>query len=290
MGDVDMYRVLVFAFAAVCASAVGAATLPHGGGLTQPPAESDGAQLAAPGPAASLDPMDASVGHAMWDPLGEGCVDGGNWDDPFPSQKGARAPAFCVPQPCARVLTTEELAYDVLGRPLRPGEWDTYYARYAQACRHEAIWPGWAPVDTAPILSALALLGGAPVDLVMATSDQEIALTAPFDVVGTSAVSPISDVVPGSSGSRRPDWWPPDGFPGGEWPAAPSRQRDDLNGPGGGGGPADEPQPGDGNWPTPSHEVVDRPDLTPIPLPPTLVLLATALVVPAGARRLHRRG
>ena len=221
--------------------------------------------------------MDASVGHAMWDPLGQGCVDGGDWDDPFPSQKGARAPAFCIPQPCARALTTEELAHEVLGRPLRPGEWDTYYARYAQACRHEAIWPGWAPVDTAPILSGLALLGGAPFDLVMATSDQETALTTLF-------------VVPGSSGSRRPEWWPPDGFPGEEWPSAPSKQHQDRNGPGDGGGPADEPQPGGGNWPAPPDEVVDRPELTPIPLPPTLVLLAAALVVPAGARRLQRRG
>ena len=222
--------------------------------------------------------MDASAGHAMWDPLGQGCVDGGDWDDPFPSEKGARAPAFCVPQPCARALTPEELAFEVLGRPLRPGEWDTYYARYAQACRHEAIWPGWSPIDPAPVLAALALLDGAQVDLVMATSDGETALIAQLDGVGTSATSPGS-VVGSLPRSSRPI---------GDWPYAPSDQPDDRK-TGGDDGAADKPGPGDGDWPTPPDEVVDGPDLTPVPLPPTLILLAAALMVPVGARRLQRR-
>ena len=89
-----------------------------------------------------LHPMHRDAGHAMWDPLGGGCVDGGGSEDPFPTGKGdLRPPPFCIPQPCARALTPQELARSVIGRPLRRGEWDTYMGRLAKACRHEAIWP-----------------------------------------------------------------------------------------------------------------------------------------------------
>ncbi len=95
-----------------------------------------------PEPVPGLDPLDRSAGHAMWDPIGGGCVDGGDPDEPFPSGKAdVRAPAFCLPQPCARILTPDELAREVLGRALRPDEWDAYVSRYAEACRHEAVWP-----------------------------------------------------------------------------------------------------------------------------------------------------
>ena len=91
---------------------------------------------AIPGRGGAAGPLDRSGGHAMWDPLGGGCVDGGGADDPFPAGKGdMRAPPFCLPQPCARSLTRDELARDVVGRPLRPGEWDRYVSRYAEACR-----------------------------------------------------------------------------------------------------------------------------------------------------------
>ena len=78
----------------------------------------------------------AVVGESqMWDPTGEGCVDGGSWDDPFPGGKGdMRAPAFCVARPCLRMLSPDELARDVFGRPLEPGDWPVYLSRYRNSC------------------------------------------------------------------------------------------------------------------------------------------------------------
>lgn len=76
---------------------------------------------------------------AVMDPMGTGCIDGGGYDDPFPSSKGIRAPAFCLPRPCDRALTRTELGYDVIGRDAEDWEWDTYYSRYAEICRAEAL-------------------------------------------------------------------------------------------------------------------------------------------------------
>jgi hypothetical protein len=78
----------------------------------------------------------AVVGESqMWDPTGEACVDGGSWDDPFPGGKGdMRAPAFCVARPCLRMLSPDELARDVFGRPLEPGDWPVYLSRYRNSC------------------------------------------------------------------------------------------------------------------------------------------------------------
>lgn len=77
----------------------------------------------------------AEVGESqMWDPTGEGCVDGGSWEDPFPGGKGdVRAPAFCVARPCLRMLSPDELARDVFGRPLEPGDWPVYLSRYRKS-------------------------------------------------------------------------------------------------------------------------------------------------------------
>lgn len=117
------------------------------------------------GPTGPADPLDRSAGHAMWDPLGGGCVDGGGLDDPFPAGKGdGRAPPFCLPRPCARQLAPDELAFQVLGRPLREGEWETYSTRYAEACRHEAVWPEEAP---APALVASSTDVGLDVDEIL---------------------------------------------------------------------------------------------------------------------------
>jgi hypothetical protein len=80
-------------------------------------------------------PMSDADGHWMWDALGQGCVDGGGWDDPFPEGKGdLRGAAFCIPQPCTRMLTRAELARDVLGRELEPGEYAVYLGRLARTC------------------------------------------------------------------------------------------------------------------------------------------------------------
>ncbi len=167
MSSVHLVLTLVLAAAAAPA---GAATIPAEAPATaldapHPPAETvvatptfdqavPIAALRHAAPGAEPDPFDRSAFHAMWDPLGGGCIDGGSADEPFPSGKGdLRAAAFCLPQPCARSLTPEELARDVLGRALRPGEWDTYVSRYAEACRHEAVWPQEVP---APDWMALA--------------------------------------------------------------------------------------------------------------------------------------
>ena len=89
-----------------------------------------------------LHPLDASQGHAMWDPLGGGCIDGGGWDDPFPGGKGVTlSPPFCLSQPCMRPLERQELSRDVVGWPAQEVEWQTYRARHAQACGGVADWP-----------------------------------------------------------------------------------------------------------------------------------------------------
>ena len=80
-------------------------------------------------------PMAVVGDSQMWDPTGEGCVDGGSWEDPFPGGKGdMRPPAFCVARPCLRMLSPDELARDVFGRPLQPGDWPVYLSRYRNSC------------------------------------------------------------------------------------------------------------------------------------------------------------
>ncbi len=101
----------------------------------------------------AADPLDRRHGHAMFDPLGTGCIDGGGVDDPFPSGKGdMRVAAFCIPQPCARPLSEQELARDVLGRALREDEYATYLVRLAAACSELAF--------LADDLDAFALVAG----------------------------------------------------------------------------------------------------------------------------------
>jgi hypothetical protein len=89
-------------------------------------------------------------GLAQMDPIGTGCIDGGGYDDPFPSSKGVRAPAFCLPDPCKAALSREQLGRDILGRTIENWEWDAYYSRYAKFCRAEAVVPrGSGSIPTA---------------------------------------------------------------------------------------------------------------------------------------------
>lgn len=80
-------------------------------------------------------PMNAARGNLVWDASGTGCIDGGGWEDPLPGVKGEfRTPVFCIPQPCVGLLTHEDLARDVYGRPLEEGEYATYLDRLGETC------------------------------------------------------------------------------------------------------------------------------------------------------------
>ncbi len=192
------------------------------------------------------DPLDASTGHAMWDPLGAGCIDGGGEDDPFPVGKGAlRAAPFCLAQPCARSLTEEELSFQVVGRPLRPGEWDTYVTRYAEACRQDAVWPVERPVP-----EWVALVGD---------DEPNAADPVPAGPV-TASLSPGGGGRPVAGGGT-----------GGPLTSAflprprDDRPRDDLPPPP---GSLDDPRP---------EKVFPEPPPPVVPLPPALPLFAAAL-------------
>ncbi len=83
-----------------------------------------------------------------------------------------RMPRTCLPEPCARALTREELSNltgTQMSLPRFEKEWDDYYARYADACRKEVVpfgrptfkappWPTtpnlfWTPLLTPPIVT-----------------------------------------------------------------------------------------------------------------------------------------
>lgn len=102
-------------------------------------------------------------GGAAWDPLGAGCIDMAEpaaW-----TPEGVRDPAagtFCLANPCERLLTADEMEDVVLGRPVRPEEWDIYTVRQARECASELAWneelirpaltdpESWAEYRTAP--------------------------------------------------------------------------------------------------------------------------------------------
>ena len=271
-----------------------------------PPVRPVPAAFAAVSPADVAGPMDPSAGHAMWDPLGRGCIDGGGWSEPFPGAKGApRSAAFCIPQPCIRALTREELARDVLGRPLREDEWDTYISRYADACRSEAIVPVPdaepeverlltslrlistlfdAPLTVQPQSYSLAEVGGAgdvfPQSPLIRPVDHRVPLIPQLWPAGVGSGDVGGAGAPGSGGQGSGS---ADGatFPttGGNFGHSPSGPRDDE--------PNARPEGRDGNpdgkAPQPPRTPVEQP--TPVPLPPTMPLLLAAMAVPALFRR-----
>lgn len=92
------------------------------------------------------------------DPLGYECVpsmyleegDDGTAAIAFSLTGKSRLPRTCLPEPCARALTPQELS-QLTGTEMIlarfSGEWDDYYARYADHCRREVTFP---PVTDTP--------------------------------------------------------------------------------------------------------------------------------------------
>ena len=204
------------------------------------------------------------------DPIGTGCIDGGGYDDPFPSSKGDRAPAFCVFNPCDRALTRVELSRDIIGREVETWEWDAYYSRYAEICRADAVnrdTPSgpvtaeafWAPL-LAPPVSAYLGAGARP------------GLSTPF-----------SNPNAGSGGGSLPGgggFIPIGGSGGGSGGASPDSGGGTT--PGGGGSSGGGGTGGDGGSGGPG---------TPppvIPLPATWALLLSALAAAATSGKARR--
>ena len=126
--------------------------------------------------------MSDAEGNWMWDAVGGGCVDGGGWEDPFPGGKGdIRSAAFCVPQPCVRLMSPDELARDVLGRELDDGEYATYLHRLEEACGELPA----SPVDDAAGLGLGDMLELASFEMVDALSTDGAEI---YDYLPASAV------------------------------------------------------------------------------------------------------
>lgn len=84
------------------------------------------------------------------DPLGYECVPSRYFDDnpdgsapiAFSIAKKTRLPRTCLPDPCARALTKQELSNITGTEPILASfssEWDDYYSRYADACVREIV-------------------------------------------------------------------------------------------------------------------------------------------------------
>lgn len=84
------------------------------------------------------------------DPLGYRCVPSVYFDDQpdgspavaFSVSGKTRLPRTCLPDPCARALTREELSAITGTEPMLArfhDEWDDYYSRYADHCRREIV-------------------------------------------------------------------------------------------------------------------------------------------------------
>ena len=66
--------------------------------------------------------------------------------------KGAILPQTCLPEPCRRQISEQELAM-LMGRPPRAADWDGYVARYAEYCVAET-GGAWYPGAVADISDA----------------------------------------------------------------------------------------------------------------------------------------
>ncbi|MFZ3583345.1 hypothetical protein ACOI1H_14390 [Loktanella sp. DJP18] len=210
------------------------------------------------------------------DPLGTGCIDGGGYDDPFPSSKGVRAPAFCLPHPCDEALTRTELGRDILGREVADWEWDTYYSRYAEFCRAEAVVPRgdaapsgnavadfWAPILAPPVLAYLpAGPGRSGIAPSAGSGGGGIPFIPTIPIGGGPPPDTGDGTSPGGGGSPNPGG---DGGPN----------------PGGGG----SPNPGGGGGTNPGGDGGIPPV---VPLPMTAWLLLSGLLALTGLRRRSR--
>lgn len=84
------------------------------------------------------------------DPLGYRCIPSEYFDDApdgsaavaFSLSGKTRLPRTCLPDPCARALTPQELSQITGTEPILArftDEWDDYYSRYADHCRREIV-------------------------------------------------------------------------------------------------------------------------------------------------------
>ncbi len=216
------------------------------------------------------DPMDRSNGHAMWDAMGTGCIDGGGVDDPFPGGKGdLRVAAFCIPQPCARLMSRDELAFEVLGRPLRDEEYETYLARYRVACSE------WASFDGFDALITLVSVPEGDFELPDGTVRDLPPLLRQVASKAPTVRFTGPQIAPGLKWRPRDHRPTPKGSPGGPGgPGSPGGPGPGPGGPGGGGTP-----PGPETWLPP-----DEVPLSPVPLPATLPAMLLAMATLAGMR------
>ncbi|MCF7702220.1 hypothetical protein [Loktanella sp. M215] len=136
---------------------------------------------------------------AFLDPVGTGCINGGGYDDPFPSSKGVRAPNFCIYNPCDRALTRTELGRDIIGREAEDWEWDTYYARYAEICRAEAVNQSKPaePITAASFFAPLLIGSSAPIG----SRGEVISSLFPNPGIGSGASTGGFPVIGGGGGN-----------------------------------------------------------------------------------------
>ena len=101
------------------------------------------------------------------DPLGYECIPASFLEEPddnttaiaFSLTGKGRLPRTCLPNPCDRALTPRELS-NITGTEMIlarfSGEWDDYYARYADHCRAEVVFPNTRPkswLERDPVLA-----------------------------------------------------------------------------------------------------------------------------------------
>ena len=213
----------------------------------------------------------------MLDPIGTGCIDGGGYDDPFPSSKGVRAPAFCVFNPCDRALTRVELGRDFIGRDVEDWEWDAYYSRYAELCRADAVnrdAPSgpvtaeafWAPLLAPPLISYLGGSAGPG---------------SSTGLIPNPGSGGGGGFLPGGGGGVLPGG-------GGGGPFPDNGGGNGGNTPGGGGGTPGGGSSGGGGTGGDGGSGGPETPLPVIPLPTTWALLMSALVAAAAIGRAKR--
>ena len=272
--------------------------------LVAPPA------TAATSPLPVMEPMD---------PIGIGCIDGGGYDDPFPVSKGVRAPAFCLPEPCRAALSREELGRDILGRPAEDWEWDTYYSRYAEFCRAEAVVPRgstppvrtaeafWTPIIAPPLQSYLPAGLSGPLSPATGpimrgngalpnggTPIAGIPITGGGTLPGGGGGGPVPGGGPGSGGGTNPGGGTNHGGginpSGGTTPGGGTTPEGGTT-PGGGTNPEGGTNPGGGTTPGGGTNPGGGggPDVPVVPLPTAGWLLGASLLALLGLRRRDRR-
>ena len=233
-------------------------------------------------------PFYLDAGHEMWDPFGAGCVDAAEPVAWLPSgRRDPEAGAICLPQPCARLLTEDEMERDVLGRPLREEDWSTYTRRHSAACATEIAWggdtdtaidllpqeaAGWTEIAYSQSLAVQQTGGGTHAR--GASTGSFRAIRGGFGGGWSSARGGGSNLMPLVQDGPGEDF--DDGTSGGAVDA--EKDSPTQRNPPSGNARSDTENGGDGAGP-------QVPQPSPVPLPGSLMMLAAA----AGALRLLRR-